>query len=161
MSSLRIDQVTASSGDPPMPVLRKIRLAAESVEILALFGPSGCGTATLLRSTNRLIAPPRGRFELGGRDSAIMDPVQLPLTIGYVAQGAALFPHWTVAENIGTVPRLLNCHRTALPREWTQCWTSSDWVLPRIETGCPRAFPAANSNASAWPAPWLKRPSCS
>ena len=107
MSSLRLDRASVSLGDPPVAVLHDIDLAAESGEILALLGASGSGKTTLLRSINRLVPLTTGRIEVAGRNTAEIEPVALRLSIGYVLQGAALFPHWTVAENIGTVPRLL------------------------------------------------------
>ena len=107
MSSLRLDRASVRLGDPPVPILHDIDLAAESGEILALLGASGSGKTTLLRSINRLVPLTTGRIEVAGRNTAEIEPVSLRLSIGYVLQGAALFPHWTVAENIGTVPRLL------------------------------------------------------
>ncbi len=107
MSSLRLHRVSVALGDPPVRVLHGIDLAAESGEILALLGASGSGKTTLLRSINRLVPLATGTIEVAGRDTAEIDPVDLRLAIGYVLQGAALFPHWTVAENIGTIPRLL------------------------------------------------------
>lgn len=115
MSSLRLDRASVRLGDPPVPILHDIDLAAESGEILALLGASGSGKTTLLRSINRLVPLTTGRIEVAGRNTAEIEPVALRLSIGYVLQGAALFPHWTVAENIGTVPRLLgwNAERTS------------------------------------------------
>lgn len=107
MSSLRLDCASVTLGDPPTPILHDIDLEAESGEILALLGASGSGKTTLLRSINRLVPLTTGRIEVAGRNTAEIEPVALRLSIGYVLQGAALFPHWTVAENIGTVPRLL------------------------------------------------------
>ncbi|MBI3965817.1 MAG: ABC transporter ATP-binding protein [Chloroflexi bacterium] len=75
--------------------------------ICALVGPSGCGKTTLLRLVNRLVEPTSGQVLLDGRDVAMVDPVELRRSIGYVIQQIGLFPHQTVADNVATVPRLL------------------------------------------------------
>jgi osmoprotectant transport system ATP-binding protein len=56
---------------------------------------------------NRLIEPSSGRIEVDGRNVLEQDPVLLRRSIGYVFQGIGLFPHMTVAENVGIVLRLL------------------------------------------------------
>jgi len=73
----------------------------------ALIGPSGSGKTTTLRMVNRLIEPSGGRLLIGGEDALRMPPVQLRRSIGYVIQEVGLFPHWSVAENVATVPQLL------------------------------------------------------
>jgi len=71
-----------------------------------LLGPSGCGKTTTLRMINRLIDPDRGRILVDGEDTRQVDPAQLRLRMGYVIQQTGLFPHMTVGDNVGTVPRL-------------------------------------------------------
>ncbi|MFN2409344.1 MAG: ABC transporter ATP-binding protein [Halomonas sp.] len=73
----------------------------------ALVGTSGCGKSTTLRMINRLIEHSDGDIVLDGQPVAAYDPVKLRRRIGYVIQHTGLFPHWTVARNIGLVPRLL------------------------------------------------------
>jgi len=73
-----------------------------------LIGPSGCGKTTTLRMINRLIEPDSGRILVDGQDTHSVDPAQLRLKMGYVIQSTGLFPHMTVGENVGTVPRLWN-----------------------------------------------------
>lgn len=73
-----------------------------------LIGPSGCGKTTTLRMINRLIEPDAGRILVDGQDTHGVDPAQLRLKMGYVIQNTGLFPHMTVGENVGTVPRLWN-----------------------------------------------------
>ena len=72
-----------------------------------LLGGSGAGKSTALRMINRLVEPDSGRVLLRGRDVAAEPAPALRRRIGYVIQGIGLFPHWTVARNIGAVPRLL------------------------------------------------------
>jgi osmoprotectant transport system ATP-binding protein len=76
-------------------------------ETCVLIGPSGCGKTTTMRMINRMIEPDAGTIEVEGRDVTHVDAVQLRRTIGYVIQQVGLFPHMTIAQNIGTVPRLL------------------------------------------------------
>jgi osmoprotectant transport system ATP-binding protein len=71
-----------------------------------LIGPSGCGKTTTLRMINRLIDPDVGRVLVDGEDTRGVDPAALRLRMGYVIQQTGLFPHMTVGENVGTVPRL-------------------------------------------------------
>ncbi len=75
--------------------------------ICVLVGPSGCGKTTSLKMVNRLIEPTSGQILIDGADAAGRDPTELRRSIGYVIQQVGLFPHQTIAENVGTVPRLL------------------------------------------------------
>jgi len=76
-------------------------------ETCVLIGPSGCGKTTTMRMVNRMIEPDAGRIEVGGRDVTHIDAVELRRSVGYVIQQVGLFPHWTIADNVATVPRLL------------------------------------------------------
>lgn len=71
-----------------------------------LVGSSGCGKTTLLRMINRMIEPTSGSIEIDGDSVQGRDPVRLRRSIGYVMQNAGLLPHFTVLNNIATVPRL-------------------------------------------------------
>jgi osmoprotectant transport system ATP-binding protein len=76
-------------------------------EFLCIVGGSGSGKTTLLRLANRLIDADEGHITIEGEDVRAADPVQLRRRIGYVFQSGGLFPHMTVADNIGITPRLL------------------------------------------------------
>ncbi len=84
-----------------------LSLTVSPSEICVLVGPSGCGKTTTLRLMNRLVEPTIGQVLIDGQDVASLDPVLLRRRIGYVIQQIGLFPHQTIAENAGTVPRLL------------------------------------------------------
>jgi osmoprotectant transport system ATP-binding protein len=76
-------------------------------EICVLIGPSGCGKTTALKMVNRLIAISDGDITIDGRSVRQLELTQLRRGIGYVFQQIGLFPHMTVENNIGAVPRLL------------------------------------------------------
>ncbi len=82
-------------------------LDIERGSIVTLIGPSGCGKTTTLRMINRLIEPTSGRLELNGKDVTHQPVTELRRSMGYVIQQVGLFPHRTVGQNIGTVPRTL------------------------------------------------------
>ncbi len=84
-----------------------VSMTIEDGSFTVLIGPSGCGKSTTMRMINRLIVPDGGQVLLDGRDVAGADLETLRRGIGYAIQAVGLFPHWTVAQNIATVPRLL------------------------------------------------------
>jgi len=88
-------------------VLRDVSLRIAAGETVALVGRSGSGKTTLLRLINRLLEPDAGQVIVEGQPTTVWDPIALRRRIGYVIQDAGLFPHMTVAANIGIVPRLL------------------------------------------------------
>src|ERR1700716_4601207 len=76
-------------------------------EFLAIVAGSGSGKTTLLRLTNRLIEADSGTIRVEGEDVKAVDPIGLRRRIGYVFQSGGLFPHISVAGNIGITPQLL------------------------------------------------------
>jgi osmoprotectant transport system ATP-binding protein len=84
-----------------------VTLRIDPGALCVLVGPSGAGKSTVLRMINALVPADRGAIRIDGRDIRDIEPTQLRRGIGYVIQSIGLFPHWTVAQNIGTVPRLL------------------------------------------------------
>ncbi|WP_274361681.1 ABC transporter ATP-binding protein [Paenibacillus thermotolerans] len=81
-------------------------------ELVVLIGPSGCGKTTILQMINRMAEPTEGSIALDGKDIRSFDPVRLRRNIGYAIQETGLFPHMTVSDNIGLVPRLLGWDKT-------------------------------------------------
>jgi osmoprotectant transport system ATP-binding protein len=84
-----------------------VSLEVAEGEFLAVVGGSGSGKTTLLRLANRLIDADRGTITIEGEDVRAADPVRLRRRIGYVFQSGGLFPHMSVAANIGITPKLL------------------------------------------------------
>jgi osmoprotectant transport system ATP-binding protein len=88
------------------PVLRDVSLAIHAGEVFAIVGRSGAGKSTTLRLINRLDLPTDGQVAVEGRATRDWDPIQLRRRAGFVLPDLALFPHMTVAENIGLLGRL-------------------------------------------------------
>jgi osmoprotectant transport system ATP-binding protein len=84
-----------------------VSLAVAEGEFLAIVGGSGSGKTTLLRLANRLIEADTGSVKVEGADVKTVDPIGLRRRIGYVFQSGGLFPHISVASNIGITPKLL------------------------------------------------------
>ena len=87
-------------------LLVDLNLQVERGETLVLLGRSGSGKTTTMKLINRLIDPTTGAVEVEGRPTIEWDPIQLRRRIGYVIQEIGLFPHLTIEQNIGVVPRL-------------------------------------------------------
>lgn len=104
---IAFDAVTKRYGDSARPALDTVSFDIQSGEFIALVGQSGSGKSTLLGMINRLIDPSEGVVRFDGEDVRNLDPVMLRRRIGYVFQNVGLFPHMTLAENIGVTPRLL------------------------------------------------------
>jgi osmoprotectant transport system ATP-binding protein len=102
---IRLENVTKQFPGGSNAVL-DLTLDIPTAQTCVLIGPSGCGKTTTLRMINRLIDPDRGRVLVDGEDTREIDPPHLRLKMGYVIQQTGLFPHMTVGENVGTVPRL-------------------------------------------------------
>ena len=89
------------------PAVTDLTLTIPAGEVCVLVGPSGCGKTTSMKMVNRLIEPTGGRITIDGQDVMALPAVELRRRIGYVIQQVGLFPHLTIAENVGVVPRLL------------------------------------------------------
>ncbi len=93
-----------------------LSLLVPAGDICVLVGPSGCGKTTSLKMVNRLVEPSSGEVLIDGEDVMSVDVTTLRRRIGYVIQQIGLFPHQTVADNIGTVPRLLGWPKPRIQR---------------------------------------------
>ncbi len=87
-------------------ILDRLSFEVTAGETLVLLGRSGSGKTTALKMVNGLIAPTSGAVLVNGRETTAWDPIRLRRRIGYVIQEVGLFPHFTVARNVGLVPRL-------------------------------------------------------
>ncbi|HEV8551919.1 MAG TPA: ABC transporter ATP-binding protein [Casimicrobiaceae bacterium] len=107
-----LDALTKSFPGAPRPAVDRLTLTIPAGEVCVLIGPSGCGKTTTMRMINRMIEPDAGTIMVEGRNILHVDPVELRRSIGYVIQQVGLFPHWSIADNIATVPRLLGWEPT-------------------------------------------------
>jgi osmoprotectant transport system ATP-binding protein len=90
-----------------MVAVDSVSLSLEAGQVTVIVGTSGSGKSTLLRMINRLIPLTSGRILIDGQDTANLPVTELRRRIGYAIQGHGLFPHYSVADNIATVPKLL------------------------------------------------------
>lgn len=95
-------------------------------ELVVLIGASGSGKSTLLKMINRMEQPSTGTVTLDGQDIAQMPVRELRLRMGYVIQSVGLFPHWTVARNIGVVPTMLGWKPDRIAKRVTELLTLFD-----------------------------------
>lgn len=91
----------------PTKAVDQVSFEVATGQNLILLGPSGCGKTTTLRMINRLVMPDSGELFINGIDVMKQPAAQLRRGIGYVLQHHGLFPHYTVAENVAIVPKLL------------------------------------------------------
>jgi osmoprotectant transport system ATP-binding protein len=106
-SSIRYAEATKRYGKAAAPAVDRLTLEVPAGEICVLVGPSGCGKTTAMRMVNRTVEISSGDVFIGERSVREREPAQLRREIGYVIQQIGLFPHRTIAENIGAVPQLL------------------------------------------------------
>jgi len=109
---VQFNNVTYSLPTVPNPIISELNLAVERGETLVLLGESGCGKTTTLKLVNRLLTPTSGQVVVEGKATTAWDPIALRRRIGYVIQEGGLFPHFTIAENVGLVPSLSGWEQT-------------------------------------------------
>jgi osmoprotectant transport system ATP-binding protein len=97
-------------------VVKDLSFTIGDGEICVLVGPSGCGKTTSMRMVNRLIEPTEGEILIDGQKNTSMSGTQLRRKIGYAIQQIGLFPHRTIASNVGTVPGLVGWDKARTDR---------------------------------------------
>jgi osmoprotectant transport system ATP-binding protein len=106
-AEIELDHVTKRYGNNPRPAIDDLSLTIPAGEICVLIGPSGGGKTTAMKMINRLISITEGDIRIDGTSVKALEKTELRRGIGYVIQQIGLFPHMTVENNVGTVPRLL------------------------------------------------------
>ncbi len=106
-SSVSFRDATKRYPGAEQPAVDGLTLEVEAGEICVFVGPSGCGKTTAMRMVNRMVEISEGDVLVGGESVRAREPARLRREIGYVIQEVGLFPHRTVAQNIGAVPTLL------------------------------------------------------
>jgi osmoprotectant transport system ATP-binding protein len=105
------------------PAIADLDLTIARGELLVLIGPSGSGKSTALKMINRMVDHDGGRILLDGQEIYSFDVLDLRRRMGYAIQSVGLFPHWTVARNIATVPQLLGWNRERIEARVTELLT--------------------------------------
>jgi len=98
-------------------VVEDLNLTVEGGELLILIGGSGSGKTTTLKMINRLITPDKGSVFINNTDTKNYDAVTLRRNIGYVIQQIGLFPHLSILENIGLIPKLEGIDKHTIKEE--------------------------------------------
>ena len=109
---IAFEDVSKSFGDTK--IVEGVSFSIEAGELFVLIGPSGCGKSTTLKMINRLLDVTSGRIRFAGEDVTAFPIEALRRRMGYAIQSVGLFPHWTVEQNIATVPRLLRWPRARI-----------------------------------------------
>ena len=94
--------------------VRDVSVEVAAGQFVSIVGDSGSGKTTLLKMINRLVEADAGSVLVGSESVQSVAPYALRRRIGYVFQGIGLFPHLSIAENIGITPRLLGWSETAI-----------------------------------------------
>jgi osmoprotectant transport system ATP-binding protein len=136
-AELVFDEATKTYTGRGEAAVDHLSLTVPAGEICVLVGPSGGGKTTALKLVNRLIALSSGDIRIDGKSILDYDLTELRRGIGYVIQQVGLFPHMTIAANIGTVPRLLGW-----PKERIRLRTDELLELVGLEAADGNRYPA-------------------
>jgi osmoprotectant transport system ATP-binding protein len=157
-SLVRFHNVTFSLPSPSekaITIISDLNLTVERGEILVLLGESGCGKTTTLKLVNRLLTPSSGEVLVEDKPTTAWDPIALRRRIGYVIQEGGLFPHFTIARNVGLVPSLSGWDRERTSErvhELLLLWVSIRIGLrSAIRTNCQVDSGSAPASPVHWP----------
>jgi osmoprotectant transport system ATP-binding protein len=136
-AEITFDHVTKRYAGRDAAAVDDLSLEIPAGAFCILVGPSGGGKTTALKMVNRLIPFDSGEIRIDGRSIRDLPVVELRRDIGYVIQQVGLFPHMTVGENIGTVPRLLGW-----PKEKIRARSTELLELVGLEAADAKRYPA-------------------
>ena len=134
-----------------------VSLAIVPGEFFTLLGPSGCGKTTTLRSVAGFVTPDAGTVAINGADVTGVPPHRR--RVGMVFQHYALFPHRTVAQNVGFGLRMQRVDKAEIARRVAEALAPSS--SPATAGGIRASSRAASSSGWRWRAPWSPGPRCS
>ena len=133
------------------PAITDLNLHITQGELVVLLGPSGSGKSTALKMINRMVDHDGGRILLNGEEIYSFNVQDLRRRMGYAIQSVGLFPHWTVARNIATVPTLLGWDAVRVQARVTELLQLLDIPLLRDADDGPGYYVAAKGAAAGWP----------
>jgi osmoprotectant transport system ATP-binding protein len=117
---IALERVSKSYANGSRFAVREVSITVAPQAFVAVVGDSGSGKTTLLKMINRLVDPDSGSVIVAGKRAEQVPAHELRRQIGYVFQGIGLFPHLSVAENIGITPRLLGWSKSAIDTRITE-----------------------------------------
>lgn len=136
--------------------LDRINLSVDKAEFVCLLGPSGCGKTTLLRIIAGLLGADGGKISLDGRD--LVNVPARDRGFGIVFQSYSLFPHMTIAQNIGYGLKIRNTPTAEIEAR------VSDLLETVKLAGFGHRYPAqlSGDSSSGWRSPvrWRSAPPC-
>ncbi|UQN14146.1 MULTISPECIES: ABC transporter ATP-binding protein [Gulosibacter] len=135
---IELDAVTKIYPGQQAPAVNEFNMRVNPGELVVFVGPSGCGKTTTMKMINRIIEPTSGSIKIGGEDVLSLDPNELRRHIGYVIQQIGLFPHMTIAENIGIVPKLLGWSKSRIADRVEELLTTVELDPGTFATRYPR-----------------------
>lgn len=119
-------------------ILCGVNFAVDAGETLVLLGRSGSGKSTALKLTNGTLTPTSGAVLVDGKLTTDWDPIALKRHIGYVIQEVGLFPHFTVAQNVGLIPKLQGRSQEEIERRSRDVMDSVGMPLSEFRSRYPR-----------------------
>ncbi len=135
---IRFKGVSKKYGD--LTVIDNLDLQIEKGEFCVLIGASGSGKSTILKMINRLEEHDTGEIRFAGEEIRRFKPEVIRRQMGYAIQSVGLFPHWTIADNIATVPRLLGWDETRIDARISELLTLLDLDAVRLRTAYPHTL---------------------
>lgn len=139
MSNIRLRNVTKRFGSTV--TLHQVNLDIEDGEFAVFVGPSGCGKSTLLRMIAGLEEVSDGEVLIG--DEVMNDVVPARRGVAMVFQSYALYPHMTVAENMGYGLKVNKVPKAEIRRQWKwwpkRCSSLTCWIVNRSSSPRPAA----------------------
>ena len=141
-------------------ILDKLSFRVEPGETLVLLGRSGSGKTTALKLVNGLLFPSSGEILVDGRPTTAWDVIALRRSIGYVIQEVGLFPHFTVAENVGLVPRLEGWAPERIAARTKELLEQVGLDPANLPDRRPRELSAASGREWVWRARWRRIHGC-
>ncbi len=141
-------------GNPPVKAVNRVNLDIADGEFLVLVGPSGSGKSTALRMLAGLEEVNEGRILIGGRDVTHLPPKNRDIAM--VFQSYALYPHMTVADNMGFALKLRGVNKDEIAKKVRRPPACSTWSS--TSTASRRRSPVASASVSPWAAPSSANP---